>query len=143
MSELDKPSRIRDDELLAQAIPIPDEEDEDDASVELEEAPAHAEPSAASRRIRTFDNSTAIAHHDWRRPTNKDGCGAVRVRSFVAKLRPEAIEHMDEQINQWLDQHPDYAVQFATSAIGTLTGKDRKSTRLNHSHSCAPSMPTS
>lgn len=119
----DKPhSPISDDDLLANAIPIPDD---DNAAIDLEEAPARAATSVvASSKIRTFDNSLAIAEHRWRRSTHKDGSGAVRMKTFVAKLRPEAIEHMDEQINQWLDTHGDYEVKLVTSSIGTLTGKN-------------------
>ncbi len=116
---------INDEDLLATAIPIP--HDEDDGSMEPEEV--HARPAIdgvpviPSSKIRRFDNSTAIAEHGWRRRPHKDGRGAVRMKTFVAKLRPEAIEHLDEQINQWLDAHDEFEVKLVSSSIGTLTGK--------------------
>ncbi len=54
------------------------------------------------------------------------GAGAVRCKTFIAKLRPEALERLDEQINAWLDANPGFEVKFATSAIGDLIGKSRE-----------------
>jgi len=54
---------------------------------------------------------------------NKTGHGAIHVKTFVAKLRLDSIEHMDQQINEWLDAHPDYEVKFCTMSTGELKDK--------------------
>ncbi len=57
------------------------------------------------------------------RMPNADGKGAVRVKTFHSKLRVDALDFLDEQINQWLEEHPEYEVKFATTTIGPLSGK--------------------
>ena len=130
-----KPAQpVNDDDLLASAIPITPEDDEgsDDDAIELEEVPAQVQGPgdtdaprvAASAKVRTFHDMTHVSAHAWKRKVNANGTGAIRVKSFIAKLRPESIEHMDEQVNQWLDEHPGYEVKHVSTAIGTLVGKN-------------------
>jgi hypothetical protein len=57
------------------------------------------------------------------RAVNSNGTGATRMRTFVAKLRMDAMENLDHQINQWLDSHPDYEVKHVTVTVGDLKGK--------------------
>lgn len=59
----------------------------------------------------------------FKRVPNKTGHGAIHVKTFVAKLRLDSIEHMDQQINEWLDAHPEYEVKFCTSTVGELKEK--------------------
>ncbi len=137
----------RDDELLARAIPI-DKTDGQGASVspndsnngepleaiELDETQlSEAEPNrvphqeteaerARRHKIQSFGDR---AHHEkpWRRQPHQTGQGAVHVRTFIAKLRIEAMEHLDEQINDWLEAHPEYEIKFVTTTMGPLKGK--------------------
>lgn len=121
-----------DEELLAKAIPIEEvEAAADDAPkpgaadvpevLELDEA----EPTP-HREIRSFDTHRAVEiEKKWKRQPFTNNTGAIHVRTFVAKLRLDAIEHMDEQINRWLDEHG-YEVKFATATVGILTGKLRE-----------------
>lgn len=132
------------DDLLAHAIPIEEledaeeledievVEDDDDAkpktvkaneteeleSIELSEE----DPEAEAKRIETFDRHGQY-QENWKRAPNKTGQGATHIRTFVAKLRLDAIDHLDEQVNEWLDEHPDYEVKLVTTSIGVLTGK--------------------
>ncbi|MFA9477444.1 hypothetical protein ACERK3_03960 [Phycisphaerales bacterium AB-hyl4] len=118
---------LSDEELLANATPI--EPDEDDEVVDMDElqpididAASEPAPPGRSRRIQTFD--TRVPHEDnWQRQPNITGKGAIHVKTFVAKLRLDAVEHMDEQINHWLDAHPEYEVKFVTTSVGKLIGK--------------------
>ena len=115
-----------DDELLASAIPIDSDESEEDDDeldgVELEPADDDPGASRGANKIRTFD--TRVPHEDnWKRQPNVTGRGAIHVKTFVAKLRPDAIEHLDQQINEWLDNHPEYEVKFVTTTVGELIGK--------------------
>lgn len=74
-------------------------------------------------RIRAMEGGGGHRQKPWKRQPNVSGQGATHVRTFVAKLRYEAIEHLDEQINDWLDAHPECEVKFVTTAVGPLTGK--------------------
>lgn len=63
-------------------------------------------------------------HEDnWDRSPNVTGTGAIHVKSFHCKLTGESLEYLDRQINEWLDDHPQYEVKFVTTAIGEWTGK--------------------
>ena len=91
MSEAKK--SISDDELLADAIPIPFD-DEDDGSPVVAPPPAHDAaatrpgftPVVGSSKIRTFENMTAVAAHEWKRRPVGDGKGAVIGFSKVRRL---------------------------------------------------------
>lgn len=118
---------LSDEELLASATPIePDESDDEGdelAPIDVDSSDSsESDPSGKSRRIHTFD--TRVPHEDnWKRQPNVTGKGAIHVKTFVTKLRLDAVEHMDEQINHWLDAHPEYEVKFVTTSVGKLVGK--------------------
>jgi hypothetical protein len=118
---------ISDDDLLANAIPIDmGEEEEQPAPDSGDPQPIEMEESGSgelsSNKIRAFDRRV---RHDskWKRQPNLTGQGAIHVKTFVAKLRLDAIEHLDEQINEWLDSNPEYEVKMVTSTVGQLVGK--------------------
>ena len=74
--------------------------------------------------IRNFERKkSADADSKYKRTVNTTGTGGVRAKTFVAKLRLDAIEHLDHQINEWLEQHPTYEIKYATTVVGELTGK--------------------
>ena len=121
-----------DDDLLKNALPMPD--DELDELEELEEvdelAPLEVEGVLTSgptkddgpSKIQQF--AQRQTHEDnWNRTPNTTGKGAIHVKTFVAKLRLDAVEHLDQQVNEWLDAHPQYEVKFVTTAVGKLMGK--------------------
>ena len=79
-------------------------------------------PSAGTRRITAFGKEKR--HEDkWSRSPNTTGVGAIHVKTFHAKLTGDALEYMDQCINEWLDAHPQYEVKFACSTVGTVTSK--------------------
>lgn len=62
----------------------------------------------------------------WQRPVAKTG-GATHVRTFFGSLSQQGLEYLDKHINEWLDQHPDAEVKFATLQVGdmpTATGRE-------------------
>jgi hypothetical protein len=129
------------DDLLADAIPIDLSESDDLLSDAIpidqvtEAAPASdgidlaggddTGPSTASKHIRTFDTRKKTGDEDskYQRKPHATGTGGIRAKTFVAKLRLDAIEHLDHQMNDWLDQHPNYEVKYVTTVVGELTGK--------------------
>ncbi len=76
-------------------------------------------------KIQAFNQSLGSKRHteEWKRKTNVNGMGATHVKSFHCKLNAESVEYMDQQINQWLDEHPDYEVKLVTSTVGEWSGK--------------------
>lgn len=89
-------------------------------------APAGDQPAPeAVPKIRAFEQRVAGKHEDkgWSRAPNCPGTGAIHVRSFHCKLNTESMEFLDQQINEWLDSHPQYEVKFVTTGVGDWTGK--------------------
>lgn len=80
---------------------------------------------AASTKIRAFDQKLMSGRHEdaWQRSPNVTGMGAIHVKSFHCKLTEEALHYLDQQINEWLDAHPQYEVKFVTTSVGEWTGK--------------------
>ncbi len=74
-------------------------------------------------KIQMFGPQTTKHEDKWNRTPNTPGTGAIHVKTFVTKLRLDAIDHMDQQINEWLDAHPQYEVKFVTTTVGKLVGK--------------------
>lgn len=58
-----------------------------------------------------------------RRPPRAGAQGATRMRIFHAKLSEGAVAHMDQQINDWLDHHPEIEIKFANTTVGVWEGK--------------------
>ncbi|HWB18980.1 MAG TPA: hypothetical protein VG711_01675 [Phycisphaerales bacterium] len=80
-------------------------------------------PSTFAKRPITPFGSEKQHDEKWRRSPNTTGHGAIHVRTFHCKLTEDALNYMDQLINEWLDSHPQYEVKFVTSTIGTFTGK--------------------
>ncbi len=76
-----------------------------------------------SSKIQTFARGGEHQDMEMKRAVNSDGTGATRCKTFHSKLRVDALEFLDDQVNQWLDAHPEYEVKFVTTTIGVLTGK--------------------
>ncbi|MAB84062.1 MAG: hypothetical protein CMJ24_11620 [Phycisphaerae bacterium] len=79
-------------------------------------------PQGLRKKIKTIGSSKQ--HEDeWLRTPNTTGSGAIHCRSFFTKLNPDSVSYMDQSINEWLDEHPQYEVKFVNSTIGTMQGK--------------------
>ncbi len=131
MPDQPDPSKpINDEQLLANAIPIDvnatdandstDHDAEGLTPLELDESSSNV---VGSTKIRTFE--TRKPHEDhWKRTPNVTGSGAIHVKTFVTKLRLDAVQHLDDQVNEWLDNHPEYEVKFVSQSVGRLMGKN-------------------
>jgi len=82
-------------------------------------------PEPPRQKIRVFEQKLGGGHQDkgWKRPTNVTGVGAVHVKSFHCKLTGDSLDFLDRQINEWLDEHPEYEVKLVTTTVGEWTGK--------------------
>jgi len=100
---------ILDDSTTPQPVPVPSGQDSG---------------SGASSKIRAFAQSLGSSHEErWSRTPNTTGTGAIHVKSFHCKLTGDSLTYLDQQINEWLDAHPQYEVKMVTTSIGEWTGK--------------------
>ena len=127
MAEYDSKRKAIDDaELLARAMPIDEAGDDEPDLIQIEEGDhdGPGDASATSTKIHSTEHDRAHHGDNWNRKPNVTGHGAIHVKTFVTKLRLDAIHYLDEQINTWLDSHPEYEVKFVNTTIGDLVGKN-------------------
>ncbi len=67
-----------------------------------------------------------VRKSNWHRQPNITHAGAVRLRTFHGKLSREGLEYLDNQVNEWLDTHPEVEIKNVTSTVGTFEGKIRE-----------------
>lgn len=79
-------------------------------------------PTGAAPAIRSFEKARRH-EEEWNRTPNTTGRGAIHVRTFHCKLTDDALQYLDQMVNEWLDAHPQYEVKFVTTTVGTMTGK--------------------
>lgn len=85
---------------------------------------------APKSKIHGISSVTGLAAHTYKRPTNMNKNGAVRMRTFHCRLSEQGVEYLDQTINDWLEQHPDVEVKFTTSTIGLWDGKLKEPTLI-------------
>ena len=64
-----------------------------------------------------------LEQKDYHRPLNKTGQGATRVRIFHTKLADGPVRVLNQQVNDWLETHPEIEIKFANTTVGTWEGK--------------------
>ena len=72
-------------------------------------------------KIQRFD--TPIDHgsdQQWKRQLKPSGTGAFRLKTFYGRLREEGLKELDQQVNEWFDEHPDYEIKNVTTSIGEM-----------------------
>ncbi len=86
----------------------------------------------AAPKIQAFEQKLGNKKHEetWNRTPNATGTGAIHVKTFHCKMNDDAIAFLDQQVNEWLDAHPQYEVKFVTSNVGEWTGKLGKEAHL-------------
>lgn len=99
-----------------------------DAGGQSANQPGSQAASQAASKIRAFDQGLGNRRHEdnWNRSPNVTGTGAIHVKSFHCKLTGDSLDFLDEQINEWLDAHPQYEVKFVTTSVGEWTGKAKE-----------------
>lgn len=111
-----------DKDLLAKAIPIDQAGLAEPESVSLA-SESNGLAGDVRNKIQVFGEKNKRHEETWNRTPNTTGQGAIHVKTFVSKLRLDAIERLDQQVNEWLDAHPQYEVKFVTTSTGQLMGK--------------------
>jgi DNA-directed RNA polymerase subunit M/transcription elongation factor TFIIS len=81
----------------------------------------------SGRKIEAFSekaNKTHVAHEAvYKRPLQKTGAGATRVKVFHTKLNDGAVEFMAHIINEWVDSNPDVEIKDSQTTVGIWEGK--------------------
>jgi hypothetical protein len=85
---------------------------------------------APKSKIHGISSVNALAAHAYKRPTNLNKNGAVRMRTFHCRLSEQGVEYLDQTVNDWLEQHPDIEVKFTTSSVGMWDGKLKEPTLI-------------
>ena len=95
--------------------------DVSDAPMPVASGPSQSGPP----KIRTFEQRLGAGRHEdkWSRTPNVTGAGAIHVKSFHCRLTGDSLEFLDQQINEWLDAHPQYEVKMVTTSVGLWSGK--------------------
>ncbi len=103
---------------------------EDLAPIELDEEedldPSAGTGAMSSTRIHSMSEATlglGGAEMQYRRALDQNHPAASRCRTFHCRLSEGAIEFLNNQINEWLDQNDDISVKFVSSTIGLFEGK--------------------
>jgi hypothetical protein len=125
-TEADLAARIRpatDEELEELPIEIPRTplrmQDEEPISLVAEDEITPEERP----QVRTIGRAVTSQSHEYHREVNTAGAGATRCRMFHARIAAEAMEHLQERINEWLDEHEEVVVKHVETVVGTMEGK--------------------
>ncbi len=82
----------------------------------------------ASPAIKPFASSDLAAppsatQHKFKRHLQHNECGAIRCRIFHAKLNDGALQFVQDQINDWIDQNPEVDIKHLNTNVGVVEGK--------------------
>ncbi len=79
---------------------------------------------APSTQVRAFGAASVETREpEYQRPLLKDTRNATRCRTFHCKMSDASFRHLNLQINEWIDAHPDVEIKFALSNVGIVEGK--------------------
>jgi hypothetical protein len=92
----------------------------------VEELPELEENTVPAPSKIKFGPDTTHKTHEWKRKPHLTGQGACRVKTFHAKYSDQGLEHIDDQINEWLDAHAEVEIKFVTTTVHVFEGKIRE-----------------
>ncbi len=101
------------------------DEDKTDPPPPEADASGQASDALAARGVSGFGTGDVVGQESppLGRPLNQTGQGATRIRTFHARLSDGAVRHLDQQVNAWLDNHPEVEIKFANTTCGVWEGK--------------------
>jgi hypothetical protein len=112
------------DESTGEPVPVPPPkkkvEDDDERIALVDDLEISSDAPSAHRVMGSGDGMQRMS--EFKRAMNLDGQGATRCRIFTSKLAPDPILHLENMINEWLDE-ADIEVKNCTQTIGTVHGK--------------------
>ena len=113
-----------------QAPPPPDISEVD--SIDSAEAEDINISDIAAPTIKPFAASDLVTppsttQHKFKRHLQHNECGAIRCRIFHAKLNDGALQFVQDQINNWIDQNPEVDIKHLNTNVGVVEGKSSES----------------
>ncbi len=118
------------DALTAEETPeapmlVDDSAEDADGSAESEDISIS---DIASSAIKPFVSSDLVtppsaSQHKFKRHLQHNECGAIRCRIFHAKLNDGALQFVQDQINNWIDQNPEVDIKHLNTNVGVVEGK--------------------
>ncbi len=113
------------DEALEAVMPVDESSENADGSAEPEDINI---ADIASSAIKPFVSSDLVTppsatQHKFKRHLQHNECGAIRCRIFHAKLNDGALQYVQNQINDWIDQNPEVDVKHLNTNVGVVEGK--------------------
>ncbi len=104
--------------------PTPVEGSEEDSTetedIMISDIAAPAIKPFASTDLVTPPSAT---QHKFKRHLQHNECGAIRCRIFHAKLNDGALQFLQDQINDWIDQNPEVDIKHLNTNVGVVEGK--------------------
>lgn len=100
--------------------------DNDAGAIDLVDADDAAQEPPRPTQIRYSDGSSAAdqdAERTYQRTLHHQGVFATRCKTFHCKLTDASIVHLNDQINEWVDEHEDIEIKFANTTTGVVEGK--------------------
>jgi hypothetical protein len=82
-----------------------------------------AQPSSVVRAVGGVGTKD---ERQYKRPLAGKNEGATRCRTFHAKLAAGAIVYLDDQINEWIDGHPEVFIKTVSTTVGLFEGKHQE-----------------
>lgn len=100
-------------------------ESEADANLEGQEISlaSIAAPTIKPMSSPSIAGGMTPAQHKFKRHLQHQDKGAIRCRIFHAKLNDGALQFMQDQINEWIDQSPEVDVKSVSTDVGVVEGK--------------------
>ena len=112
-----KEEQTADSGVLDVLEPIPlDGDDDDGPRVQMSDSVV-ALTSDKLNKASAWDDSR------YKRTLDPKAAGAIRCRLFHAKLSEGALEFLNTQVNEWLDQNEMITIKFVNSTIGMFESK--------------------
>ena len=112
---------------LADEEPLTLEADLEPLAIDPLEPPLGLVGAAAETHVvRQFaTNALDTKKTEFKRPLNKTGKGATRCKLFHSRIAVAPLEHMEQQVNEWLDGE-DIEIKHVGQSIGVMEGKTSK-----------------
>ncbi len=93
------------------------------ALVDEVQLPDGEDPSSPIHGFSGGDILARDDEHEYKRPLLHGSAAATRCRTFHCKLTHASFANLNEQINEWVDEHEDVEIKFALSNTGVVEGK--------------------
>lgn len=113
------------DETPEVLMPVVDSGEDADGSAETEDIKISDIASPVIKPFTAPDLVTppSATQHKFKRHLQHNECGAIRCRIFHAKLNDGALQFLQDQINDWIDQNPEVDIKHLNTNVGVVEGK--------------------